>query len=93
MQAMAQSISTVASTYWESTTTKTTLYELIEAISEELLPGEDRLVTEVVLHLLNTEKIKFLGDLGKIRKVIEESNDAEKSEYNPIYYHCGGNHE
>ncbi len=78
MQAMAQSISTVASTYWESTTTKTTLYELIEAISEELQPGEEHLVSTIVLHLFDTRRIKFLGNPEEIRKAIEEWKVDEK---------------
>ncbi|MBW1692109.1 MAG: hypothetical protein JRG73_19215 [Deltaproteobacteria bacterium] len=40
---------------------KTTLYELIETINEEVHPGEDSLVTEVVVHLLDSEKIKYIG--------------------------------
>ena len=32
----------------------TTLYELIEAINEEIQPEEKRLVPEIVINLLNT---------------------------------------
>jgi len=46
--------------YLELGTTNTTLYELIDAISEQVQPGEDGLVAEVVLHLLETGRIKFL---------------------------------
>lgn len=38
---------------------RTTLYELIEAICEEVPPEEDWVVNEVVLHLLKTGQIKF----------------------------------
>jgi len=43
------------------TNTKTTLYELIAAISEEVQPGEDQLVVETVLDLLNTGQVKYLS--------------------------------
>ena len=43
------------------TTTKTTLYELIKAFSEEVGPGEDWLVAEAVLDLLGNGRIRFLG--------------------------------
>ena len=36
----------------------TTLYELIEAINEELEPEDDWLVTDTVLDLIETGKIK-----------------------------------
>ncbi len=32
----------------------TTLYELIEAINEEVQPGENRIVPKIVINLLNT---------------------------------------
>jgi hypothetical protein len=38
-------------------TTKTTLYRLIEAVQEEVPPGEDALVVAVVSHLLSTGRI------------------------------------
>jgi hypothetical protein len=33
----------------------TTLYDMVEAVSEEVGPGEDRLVAEIVLDLLGSE--------------------------------------
>ncbi|MGD9041597.1 MAG: hypothetical protein PVH82_18290 [Desulfobacteraceae bacterium] len=47
----------------------TTLGELIKAISEEVGPQEDHLVAEVVLHLLETGRIKFLNPMGEINLV------------------------
>lgn len=44
----------------EATPIRTTLYELIEAICEEVPPEEDWVVNEVVLHLLKTGQIKFV---------------------------------
>ena len=39
-------------------TTKTSLYRLIEAIQEEVSPGDDALVVALVSHLLGTGKIR-----------------------------------
>ena len=39
-------------------TTKTNLYRLIEAIQEEVSPGDDALVVAVVSHLLSTGRIR-----------------------------------
>jgi hypothetical protein len=44
----------------------TTLGELIEAIDEVVEPDEDHLVTEVVLHLLDTGRIRFLNPKGEL---------------------------
>jgi len=43
-----------------------TPYELIDAISGEVQPGEDQLVAEVLLHLFETGRIKLLGRPFKI---------------------------
>jgi hypothetical protein len=40
----------------------TTLYELIEAINEELQPGEEELVGRIVLDLAEGQKIRFMGN-------------------------------
>lgn len=44
-----------------------TLYELIEAVSEEVQPGEDRLVTETMLHLFDTDQVKFSRKMFNLR--------------------------
>ena len=44
-----------------SNTTRTTLYELVEAINEQVLPEEDWIVTNVVLELLETGRVDYLG--------------------------------
>jgi hypothetical protein len=41
---------------------ETTLYELIDSINEEILPGEENLVVEVVQHMFDTGKITFIGN-------------------------------
>jgi len=59
MQPMAQTLPAMGLAHPELNTIATTLYELIEAIGEEMRPGEDRLVTETVLHLFDTGQVKF----------------------------------
>ena len=49
--------------YPQSTVVKTTLYELIDAISDNILPGEEKLVGEVVVNMFNTGKIKFTNNV------------------------------
>jgi len=83
MKAMTQTVSTAEPAHWKSTTVKTTLCELIEAINEELQPGEEHLVSTIVLHLLDTGNIKFLGDPEEIKRVVEESTVVEKNECYP----------
>jgi hypothetical protein len=48
------------------TTIKTTLYDLIEAIIEEVNLGENRLVAETVLDLLDRGKIRFVDSNGEM---------------------------
>jgi hypothetical protein len=45
------------------TTIKTTLYDLIEAISGEVDPGEDKMIVATVSHLLNSGWAKFTGEM------------------------------
>jgi hypothetical protein len=45
----------------------TTLYDLIDAINGEMEPGEDTMLVETVSHILNSNKVKFLGDRMDIR--------------------------
>ena len=66
MQPMGQAVNTAESVHPKLTTVKTTLYELIEAIIEEVQPGEDRLVVETMLHLLDTGTAGFPGKAFKV---------------------------
>jgi hypothetical protein len=43
-------------------TTYTTLYDLIEAISEQVAPDEDHLVTATLVHLINSGQVRFMDD-------------------------------
>ena len=42
-----------------STTIETTLYDLVTVLSEELEADEEELVVPIVVHLLNSGRIKF----------------------------------
>ena len=59
MGAAVQSHHTPATARLRAHTITTTLYELIEAIEEEVGPGNGQLVTETILYLLDTGKIRF----------------------------------
>lgn len=63
MQLTTKNFSPFKRRYPQSTVVKTTLYELIDSISDEVLPCEEKLVVEVVLNMFNTEKIKFINNV------------------------------
>lgn len=65
MQATAQTIRTKESTHAESITVNTTLYELMEAISKEIDPVEDRLVPVIVSDLLDRGLIMLPDSMKK----------------------------
>lgn len=66
MQQLAHESPTREPAQPELDTIPTTLGELIEAIEEEVEPEEDHLVAEVVLHLLETGRIRFLIPRGAL---------------------------
>jgi hypothetical protein len=47
---------------------RTTLYELIAALNEDVLPDEDWVVTDAVLELFETGQAKFLAATELVRK-------------------------
>ena len=53
----------------EVSTIHTTLYDLIEALSQEVGPGEDHLVTAALVHLINSGEVKFADDWRELRVV------------------------
>jgi hypothetical protein len=61
MEAVTQTFHSIEPKYPAITTIETTLYELIEAVSDEVKSGEDDLVALTMLHLLDTGHIKFIG--------------------------------
>ena len=63
MEATAQSFDTVEQAPRVLTTVKTTLYDLIEAISDQVQPEQDWLVVEAVLDLIDTGRVKIPGSI------------------------------
>ena len=61
MQSLARS--NIVFDYGGDPTTETTLYELIEAITEELGPAQDKLVPKILLHLVLSGQIRFLSSI------------------------------
>ena len=53
----------------ETQTLKTTLYDLIESILEELNEDEARLTVQVVLYMLKSNEAKFINDVQKSQEV------------------------
>jgi hypothetical protein len=49
----------------ETQTLKTTLYDLIESILEELNEDEAKLTVQVVLYMLKSNEGKFINDVEK----------------------------
>ena len=66
MEAIVQTFDTIEPVQPKLTAVKTTLYELIGAINDAVQPGEDRLVVETVLDLLETGQVKFLGAAASV---------------------------
>ena len=54
-------------TFTESLTLKTTLYDLIESINEELKEDETDLMVQIVSHMLKSTRAKFIGDIKKFQ--------------------------
>jgi hypothetical protein len=52
----------------ESLTLKTTLYDLIESIIEELNEDEAKLIVQVVLYMLKSTEAKFINDVQKFQE-------------------------
>ena len=53
--------------FTESLTLKTTLYDLIESIDEELKEDEADLIVQIVSHMLKSNRAKFIGDVKKFQ--------------------------
>ena len=61
MEAIAHDLQMEETIHPELSIIETNLFELIGAINEEVAPGEDWMVTEIVSDLMETGKISFLG--------------------------------
>ena len=64
MHAESRFVDDKAPLHRQSMRMRTTLYDLLEAIQEEVPRGQrgDRLATEVMVHLLDSGRIRFLGN-------------------------------
>lgn len=51
----------------QGTTSTTTLYELIEALQNEVGPEHDDLIVAIVVDLFRSQRIRFLHTLGARR--------------------------
>jgi hypothetical protein len=69
MSTPVASISTPVQPHPEVSSIHTTLYDLIEAISAEVAPGEDDLVTATLVHLINSGRLKFADDWRELQVV------------------------
>lgn len=54
MQRVLKGLTKVSLPHLQKNVVTTTLYELVEAINEEVQPEEKRIVPEIVISLLNT---------------------------------------
>ena len=61
MPALATYPATVPATSPEPTRITTTLYDLVDALSAEVDPQDDYLVTAAVVHLINSGRARFVG--------------------------------
>ena len=68
MQVIAQTLRMEEPAHPQFTAVNTTLYDLIEAISNEVQPSEDRLVTEIVSDLFDRVLIGLSDSMGKSSK-------------------------
>jgi hypothetical protein len=68
MHAAARIVSSKAPLHQPSITVTTTLYDLLEAIHDEVPRGPqgDKLVTEVAVHLLDSGRIRLIGDRHRL---------------------------
>jgi len=64
MRALANVLPAARSSGLKTAVTKTTLYDLIEAINAEAEEKNDDLVPEIVFHLINSGQIKLNGNFN-----------------------------
>lgn len=61
MQAVATHLATIPATVFTPVSITTTLYDLVKAVNDEVGPDEDRLVAAAVMHLINSNRARFVG--------------------------------
>ena len=62
MNALAHILDETVTEFQGATTVKTTLYDLIDAISSEIHPGEENLISATVFNLLIFGKVKMINE-------------------------------
>ena len=62
MHELSHTTSTKRATNLSSTTINTTLYDLIDAVSNEVGAEDEKLIQKTVLHLIDSLRIKFIGN-------------------------------
>jgi len=76
---------------------QTTLYDLVATLNAELSPDEDNIVTETVVHLLNTHRVTCTGALQGYRLVCNDrahptqlppQEDGYNSQFESYTHHC-----
>ena len=70
---------------------QTTLYDLVATLNAELSPDEDNIVTETVVHLLNTHRVTCTGALQGYRLVCNDR--ARPAQTPPKGYGCSSQFE
>jgi DNA-binding LacI/PurR family transcriptional regulator len=68
MYALATHLATVPATS-EPTRITTTLYDLVDALSAQVGPDDDQLVTAAVMHLINSGHARFVGSWKQVAVV------------------------
>ena len=78
MQSMVQTLGMEEAAYPKFITMKTTLYELIEAINEEVEPAEKRLVPEILSDLFDRGLIRLPVVVNKKHKIRGETYKKQR---------------
>jgi hypothetical protein len=66
MPALATYPATVPATSAETTSITTTLYDLVAALNTEVAAEDDALVTAAVVHLINANRVRFIGSRKRL---------------------------
>ena len=66
MPALATYPATTPAASSEPASITTTWYDLVEALSAEVHPEDDALVTAAVVHLINSNRARFIGSRKRL---------------------------
>ena len=79
METVVRTFSCTARKSPSPTKIHTTLYNLIAALSAEVGPDEEDVLTATVVHLLNTHRVTCTGDLQGYRLVCNRAECSARS--------------